>query len=126
MPSSLALMILGTMTLAATGPRALADDLFASKVAPVLESRCLKCHGKATHITISLSSAAGSMRLEITDNGTGFNLAAVRQPNHGLDNLASRATSFGGRFQIVSQPGGPTVVQAEFPLLKGETLIDPA
>ena len=76
-------------------------------------------HGQAKQINLSISVDHGFMRLEIQDDGAGFDPVSARQSNHGLDNMATRAASFGGRFHIESQPGGPTVVTADFPLVQG-------
>jgi len=56
------------------------------------------------------------LELEVTDDGHG---GAVIVPGHGLAGLEERCRGLGGRFQVTSPAGGPTVVRAAFPLVRG-------
>jgi signal transduction histidine kinase len=51
-------------------------------------------------------------KIEITDDGKGFDLAAVRErPDcYGLDNMAGRAKESGLGFEIISAPASGTRV----------------
>ena len=49
----------------------------------------------------------------VTDNGAG---GAVAVEGHGLDGLEQRLRGFGGILEILSPPGGPTIVSAHFPV----------
>jgi signal transduction histidine kinase len=49
----------------------------------------------------------------VTDNGAG---GAVAIEGHGLDGLEQRLRGFGGVLEILSPPGGPTIVSAHFPV----------
>ena len=49
----------------------------------------------------------------VTDNGAG---GAVAIEGHGLDGLEQRLRGFGGILEILSPPGGPTIVSAHFPI----------
>lgn len=73
-------------------------------------------HGRAARVEISLQRLGDRVRLEVRDNGCGFDVATL-PPNggHGLANLRHRAEAHGGRLEVISQPGGPTVVAFEIP-----------
>ena len=51
--------------------------------------------------------------MSVTDNGAG---GAVTVDGHGLAGLEQRLRGFGGVLEVVSPPGGPTVVSAHFPV----------
>lgn len=71
-------------------------------------------HGRAQRVEISLRGNGHRVRLEVRDDGGGFDPATL-PPNggHGLGNLRHRAEANGGRLQVTAQPGGPTVVAFE-------------
>jgi len=77
-------------------------------------------HAGARRIDIRLEplTAQGGGRrwkLEVVDDGRGFD---QRQPNgngQGLKNLAARANELAGRSAVESTPGGGTRVTVEFP-----------
>ncbi len=76
-------------------------------------------HACAQHVRVALESGAESVRLEIEDDGVGFDLAApppAELPRFGLMTMRERAESMGGRLTIDSRPGGPTRVVAEISL----------
>ncbi|WP_333780322.1 MULTISPECIES: cache domain-containing protein [Roseateles] len=76
-------------------------------------------HAAAAHLQLDLSFEAGRVRLQISDDGAGFDEAAVQEhPRQGigLRNMRERLASIGGRLQIRSQPGAGTEVWAEVPL----------
>ncbi|MEJ6007444.1 cache domain-containing protein [Paucibacter sp. AS339] len=76
-------------------------------------------HAAAVHLRLSLSFEPGRVRLQISDDGAGFDEAAVQEhPRQGigLRNMRERLASIGGRLQIRSQPGAGTEVWAEVPL----------
>ncbi len=66
-------------------------------------------HAGATRALIEVTAEAGSLRLEISDDGRGFDPAApLGSSHHGLRNIADRAARIGGTLQIESQPGTGT------------------
>ncbi|HEY0946576.1 MAG TPA: CHASE4 domain-containing protein [Opitutaceae bacterium] len=74
-------------------------------------------HGNAQHICISLQQdTPGSLRLAISDDGSGFNPAAPATRGHGLNNMAERARASGATFIIESTPGKGTRIIVTFPL----------
>lgn len=74
-------------------------------------------HARATSLWLSLGTAPdGGARLEIRDNGAGFDTAAsVGEEHHGLRNMASRARAAGGTLSVISAPGGGTSVTVDIP-----------
>jgi signal transduction histidine kinase len=66
-------------------------------------------HADATTCRIDLSSDAGHLRLEVADDGRGFNAArAPERGHHGLANMRARAEGMGARFDVGSAPEGGT------------------
>lgn len=71
-------------------------------------------HGRPTEVRVSLSATAGGWRLEIRDNGCGFDPDKTDGASgHGLRNLRARATELGARFVLESRPGAGTLVRVE-------------
>lgn len=77
-------------------------------------------HARATSVTLALSSAGEHVRLEISDNGEGFESGTEHGEEHrGLRNMASRARAAGGTLCVESAPGEGTLVRVELPALEG-------
>ncbi|MFJ8910336.1 sensor histidine kinase [Amycolatopsis sp. NPDC102389] len=68
-------------------------------------------HAAATRIDIEAERDGDSVRVRITDDGTG----GARESGGGLSGLAMRVAAADGRFSVDSPPGGPTVVTAVLP-----------
>ena len=66
-------------------------------------------HSHATRASVVLRGDRGSVRLEINDNGVGFEPGEERAPTHqGLTNMAGRAARHGGQLSIESAAGAGT------------------
>jgi len=72
-------------------------------------------HAKATKVSISLSQNKKSIMLTISDNGVGFDTGQKRK-GIGVVNIKSRAASYNGRADFVSQPGEGCVLTVTFPV----------
>ena len=72
-------------------------------------------HAACTEAVITLAIEHGVLRLEIRDNGRGFDLAS-RTEGHGLASLRNRAAALRGSLTIVSAPGAGTAVTLEVPI----------
>ncbi len=76
-------------------------------------------HADATEITISVSISAERVRLEISDDGRGFDAAtasgAIRSGGRGLADLTRRASAVGGSVAIEAGSQAGTVVRFEWP-----------
>jgi signal transduction histidine kinase len=58
-------------------------------------------HAAASHVDISVTSAAGILELTIEDDGVGFD-GAVRPDGRGLENMRRRALQAGGTIELLS------------------------
>ena len=65
-------------------------------------------HSSATAVNIFLSSADGILRLQVEDNGVGFQIeeALAKQNSFGLSGMRERVALLGGRFELYSRPAG--------------------
>jgi signal transduction histidine kinase len=80
----------------------------------------IRKHSQATHVSIRVSAGEQGVETEITDDGTGFDpettlVRAARAGRLGLVGMHERVRMLGGRTQIDSRPGGPTVISATLP-----------
>jgi NarL family two-component system sensor histidine kinase LiaS len=73
-------------------------------------------HARARHVTLRLTRQDDAMRLEISDDGQGFDVAKDAS-GMGLSNLRDRAQALGGAAEITSAPGQGTRVRIAIPLL---------
>ncbi|HPR05316.1 MAG TPA: ATP-binding protein, partial [Denitromonas sp.] len=71
-------------------------------------------HAQAKHVTVDLWRDAEGVRLEIRDDGVGFDKVAADAPGQGehvgLHIMGERAARIGGALDIQSQKGGGTLV----------------
>jgi signal transduction histidine kinase len=66
-------------------------------------------HSHATRASVALREEGGSVRLEINDNGVGFDPGLERAPTHqGLTNMAGRAARHGGHLSVETAAGAGT------------------
>ena len=72
-------------------------------------------HAKAKHVIISLRATKGSINLEITDDGQGFNLKKTKK-GVGLTNIINRAELFNGQVEIVTGQGKGCTIRVNVPL----------
>lgn len=74
-------------------------------------------HASATRVTLGIGAGEGELRLEIADDGTGFDPVATGEAgHHGLDNMRRRAESLGGRLLVESEVGSGTRIIVALPL----------
>jgi signal transduction histidine kinase len=77
-------------------------------------------YSKASRITVSLKSLGGEARIVVTDDGIGFDSLTVDRDQHfGLQLVAERVESLGGRVVLDSGLGRGTIVAASVPLDSG-------
>lgn len=67
-------------------------------------------HSGAAEVRIHMGMVSGGFRIEIRDDGVGFDLAARRGVRHGLDNMSRRMREAGGCFDLWSEPGKGTKI----------------
>src|SRR5262245_16412297 len=77
-------------------------------------------HAGATRVTVHVESAQSSLRIEIEDDGTGFETGEVRDHLRagrvGLATMRERVELASGTFAVRSTPGRGTAVMATIPL----------
>ena len=75
-------------------------------------------HARARTVRLRLASDGRRLRLEIADDGVGFELPAATIDHHGqgLANMRLRAEQMGGRLETWSRPGRGTRVSLTMPL----------
>ncbi len=71
-------------------------------------------YSKSEHARISLVKTEGLIRLDIMDDGVGFDMENHRQ-GLGLISMRERVELSGGNFKIESRPGHGTAITAEWP-----------
>jgi signal transduction histidine kinase len=71
-------------------------------------------HGHPSHLKFHLSPTSGGLRIEITDDGCGFDPDAV-ESGHGLGNLRERAAMMKAETRLSSSPGNGTRVVLDVP-----------
>jgi PAS domain S-box-containing protein len=73
-------------------------------------------HSHAAHARVQLSRTGGEIRLQIADDGIGFDREAARRTGGlGLASMEERLRLAGGKFVIASAPGDGTQVEASVP-----------
>lgn len=78
-------------------------------------------HAMATSVTVALVDKGSELRVEVVDNGQGFDpsrLSPRGWPRFGLQTMRERAEAVGGTFQIFTAPGQGTRVVVSVPLLQ--------
>jgi signal transduction histidine kinase len=71
-------------------------------------------HAQATRVRFHLTPTASGLRIEISDNGAGFDTAQSTS-GHGLGNLRERAAVMKANLQLLSKPGGGTSIALDVP-----------
>jgi signal transduction histidine kinase len=74
-------------------------------------------HAEASRTRIEVVAAGDEVRLEVADDGTGFDaVAPMRDGHHGLANMRRRAESLGGTLAVDTAPGRGTRIIVTLPL----------
>ena len=72
-------------------------------------------HAQARHVLVDLSLSGELLRLEIADDGLGFDMLGTHA-GHGLTSLKSRAAQLGGKLDLRAAPGSGTRLVLEIRL----------
>lgn len=73
-------------------------------------------HANASKVVVDLRSEAGSLILEVRDNGKGIDENAIYAHNSmGMLSMRERALSFGGKTEVTRLPEGGTLVSVRIP-----------
>jgi signal transduction histidine kinase len=73
-------------------------------------------HSRALVATVAFTVIDGVARLEVTDNGVGFDPAATGRAGYGMLSMAERAELVGGTLEVRSRPGAGTTVTVTVPV----------
>lgn len=111
-----------------------ADDRLPEHVEVALYRIAQEClqnavkHAGGTRASLQLRVGGGVARLDVSDDGVGFDVARARSiesapaEGYGLRSMAERAELVGGRLDIRSRPGVGTTVTVTVPLGRRDTL----
>jgi signal transduction histidine kinase len=72
-------------------------------------------HAQASRVTLTLGRTGADAVFEVSDDGCGFDPAAMATRGHGLRNFVARVESIGGRLRLDSAPGKGTAVRVQIP-----------
>lgn len=102
-------------------PTPLSDSQQIAMLALVREALSnVRKHSAARGVAIVIGSDRDGVQVQVTDDGDGFDpeatlVRAARAGHLGLVGMHERVRMLGGRTQIDSRPGGPTVISATLP-----------
>jgi signal transduction histidine kinase len=72
-------------------------------------------HARASSATVRIAAGDDAVSVEVTDDGRGFDPAAVGPQHFGLRSMRGRVADLGGRLEVTSGRGRGTVVRVEVP-----------
>ncbi|HEY3864140.1 MAG TPA: ATP-binding protein [Verrucomicrobiae bacterium] len=73
-------------------------------------------HSGATELELAIKNVAGQLVILVSDNGEGFDSAAVKSGRNGLANINDRVRELGGSCAIISRPGEGCRIEIWVPL----------
>jgi signal transduction histidine kinase len=72
-------------------------------------------HARAGSATVRIAATHDTVSIEVSDDGRGFDPAAVGPDHFGLRSMRGRVADLGGRLEITSIPGRGTTLRVEVP-----------
>jgi signal transduction histidine kinase len=79
-------------------------------------------HAAPDHVSVALNSDRRGLRVEIEDDGRGFDPSVINSSNgrhYGLVGMRERAEKLGGQLSLTSSPGKGTRVLLRVPKVEG-------
>jgi signal transduction histidine kinase len=73
-------------------------------------------YAKATQVSVDIMTDGKYLKLEIEDNGKGFDVSSLDGNTHGLAGMRHRVLAIGGKFEITSAIDQGTSTWALIPL----------
>lgn len=73
-------------------------------------------HASASEIQIELAVEPDEFRIQIADNGVGFDPTTARVAGNGLENMRQRLEGIGGQYALTSRPGQGSQIKLAIPL----------
>lgn len=97
------------------------DDRVATSVFRIIQEALTNVarHAEADAVSIAVEENDGKIRLEVRDNGKGFQ-PGPKKRSYGLLGIRERVNMLGGEVEILSKPGDGTSVRATIPLQAAE------
>jgi signal transduction histidine kinase len=71
-------------------------------------------YARASRVEIRVRLEAGHVRIQVKDNGVGFDMACVKPTSLGLRIMRERAEAIHARLQVASQPALGTTVSLDW------------
>jgi PAS domain S-box-containing protein len=107
-----------TVTATSAVPR-LADDVEVAVYRIVQEAMTNGLrHAESNEIAVSLTVSEGALRVEVRDDGRGFDVQTPNRDALGLVSMEERALALGGKFSVQSTLGHGTSVLLTCPLIR--------
>jgi signal transduction histidine kinase len=72
-------------------------------------------HARASSATVRIATKDDTVSMEVSDDGRGFDPAAVGREHFGLRSMRGRVADLGGRLEVTSALGHGTVLHVEVP-----------
>jgi signal transduction histidine kinase len=72
-------------------------------------------HARASSATVRIAAKDDTVSMEVSDDGRGFDPAAVGREHFGLRSMRGRVADLGGRLEVTSALGHGTVLRVEVP-----------
>jgi signal transduction histidine kinase len=72
-------------------------------------------HARASNATVRIATEDDTVSIQVSDNGRGFDPAAVGREHFGLRSMRGRVADLAGRLEVTSAPGRGTVLRVEVP-----------
>jgi len=72
-------------------------------------------HARASSVTVRIATKDDTVLMEVSDDGCGFDPAAVGREHFGLRSMRGRVADLGGRLEVTSSLGHGTVLRVEVP-----------
>jgi protein-histidine pros-kinase len=94
----------------------LSDDVSLSLFRIVQEAFTnIRKYAQARHVKVALSLTTETIRLEVEDDGIGFDPASPKLARHGLAGIKHRVFTHGGQLDIRSAPGAGVTIRVSLP-----------
>jgi signal transduction histidine kinase len=71
-------------------------------------------HSAAQHVRVALGTTGEEIRVEVTDDGGGFDPRETKE-GVGLSAMRERTAALSGRLEVLSEPGQGTTVRLRVP-----------
>jgi signal transduction histidine kinase len=106
-PASVAFEVIGNVETETDSQRIAIQSVTRAALANIAK------HASAANVEVSLHGTPKTITLQVIDDGAGFDSTAPpKDGRFGLVGMKERVELLGGTFEILSRPGGPTMITA--------------